>query len=106
MIYCCKNPSAALRQYNNASVTPIFAIAARSILPNNPSDIIVAISPTLSGPMIVITALATANSNASNTKTTLDFIYAALLPIAAPTLFLLFFSVIFVSLLSSRFRRA
>ena len=56
--------------------------------------------------MAAVRLTATANSNAGNTKTTLDFIYAALLPIAAPTLFLLFFSVIFVSLLSGRFRRA
>ena len=53
--------------------TPIFAMAARSIPVNRPSDMMVAILPILSGPMIVITALSAASTSARAMTPRLDF---------------------------------
>ena len=70
---------------------PIFAIAARSMLPVRPSDISVAIWPILSGPMMVITALRAARIRAAIMMPMLERIYPVILGMAEPTpLFLLF----------------
>ena len=77
--------------------TPIFAMAARSIPVKRPSDMMVAILPILSGPMIVITALSAASTRAKMIMPMLELIYAPV-RLSAPT-GLLFFFFIFSRLL-------
>ena len=65
-------------------------MAARSMPVNRPSDMMVAILPILSGPMIVITALSAASTSARAMTPRLDFIYAPV-RLSAPTGLLFFF---------------
>ena len=54
---------------------PIFAIAARSMPVKSPSDMMVAILPTKSGPTMVSSAPIAASTSAARTAGTLFFIY-------------------------------
>ena len=65
-------------------------MAARSMPVKRPSDIMVAILPILSGPMIVITALSAASTRAKMIMPMLELIYAPV-RLSAPTGLLLFF---------------